>query len=340
MDAVDPATLVAEALDLLGVPTARPSGSDTGIDLVIEPGEVPIQVKRRALVTEDDAARLLVESDRYRDARLLVVGDRITHGARRLLLKGGAGYYDLRGHLALRTAHLILDTDVDSLAERDTRKDPLAGKAGLEVATALLMAPSKRAAVRELARALDRSPSTISEVMSGLRRDGLVNERHEVPDARLFWQVADRWRTSHVYLSEAPPAGQTSRITTPLRLGLEDVEQTTGWALTESLAAVAYGAPLAARAEQFGVFYVPDDATIRRAQNLLGLAATPAGASCAVRVAPVPAVCSRRVDVETNPFHWPLAHPLFVALDLAQDAGRGREILDAWTPPKRWSRVW
>jgi hypothetical protein len=42
----------------------------------------------------------------------------------------------------------------------------------------------------------------------------------------------------------------------------------------------------------------------------------------------------------TNPFEWPLAHPVFVALDLAQDTGRGREILDAWTPPERWARVW
>lgn len=29
-----------------------------------------------------------------------------------------------------------------------------------------------------------------------------------------------------------------------------------------------------------------------------------------------------------------------VALDLAQDTGRGREILDAWTPDERWTRVW
>jgi hypothetical protein len=36
---------------------------------------------------------------------------------------------------------------------------------------------------------------------------------------------------------------------------------------------------------------------------------------------------------------WPVAHPLFVALDLAQDTGRGREILDAWTPTEG-TRVW
>jgi hypothetical protein len=63
-------------------------------------------------------------------------------------------------------------------------------------------------------------------------------------------------------------------------------------------------------------------------------------ARCAVRVAPVRAACSHRVDLMNNPFEWPLAHPVFVALDLAQDAGRGREILNAWAPPERWARVW
>jgi len=36
----------------------------------------------------------------------------------------------------------------------------------------------------------------------------------------------------------------------------------------------------------------------------------------------------------------PLAAPLFVALDLAQDVGRGREILNTWDPPEGWARVW
>lgn len=331
---------MAEVLQRLGVHAAPPQGTHTGFDLVLDPGRVPVQVKRRTLVAEGDAARLLAEVLPDDRALLVVVGDRITHQARRVLLEGNAGYYDLRGHLALRTAQLVIDTDVEPLIERGSRKDPLAGKAGLEVATELLLAPRKGVAVRELARALGRSPSTVSEVLSGLRRDGLVDDHHQVAGSRLFWEVAARWTSSRTYLSDAPPAGEASRITKPLRLGFDDVEGTVGWALTGSLAAVAFGAPIAARADQVSTFYVPDQTTVRRAQNLLGVAATPAAAGCRVRVAPVPAVCSRRTDTESNPSHWPLAHPLFVALDLAQDVGRGREILDAWTPPARWPRVW
>ena len=40
------------------------------------------------------------------------------------------------------------------------------------------------------------------------------------------------------------------------------------------------------------------------------------------------------------PEHWPLANPLFVALDLARDPGRGRQILDGWQPPRPWRKIW
>jgi hypothetical protein len=156
----------------------------------------------------------------------------------------------------------------------------------------------------------------------------------------LFWQVVDRWPDRRFYLARLPMPGDAAAIAKPLRLGRDDAETTTGWALTDSAAAVAYGAPLAVRAEQRFDFYVPDQGIQRRATALLGAAPSPSQARCAVRVAPVPAVCRQRVDAEDSPFEWALAHPLFVALDLAKDSGRGREILDAWTPPERWTRVW
>jgi len=202
------------------------------------------------------------------------------------------------------------------------------------------MEPAAGVAVRELARRLGRSASTVSEVLAALRRAGLVDDRHRVEGTELFWQVADRWPAKRVYLAQLPMPGDYATITRPLRLGLDDAESSTGWALTDSAAAVAYGAPLAVRTGQLLDFYVPDQATPRRATALLGAALSRSQARCAVRVAPVPAACSHRVDLMTNPFEWPLAHPVFVALDLAQDAGRGREILGAWTPPDRWTRVW
>jgi DNA-binding transcriptional ArsR family regulator len=330
-----------DALAQLGVHAQQTaSASERGIDLVLEPGETRVQVKRCALVTDAVAQRLLTETPPPPNSVLLIVADRVTEGARRLLTGHRAGYYDLRGHLALRSDSVVIDADVEPVSGRAERAHALSGKAGLEVATALLMEPAAGVAVRELARRLGRSPSTVSEVLAALRRAGLVDDQHRVEGTELFWQVADRWPATRVYLARLPVPGDDATLTKPLRLGLGDAESTTGWALADSAAAVLHGAPLAVRTGQLLDFYVPDLATVRRATALLGPASSRTQARCAVRAAPVPAVCSHRVDLPANPFEWPLAHPVFVALDLAQDTGRGREILDAWTPPERWARVW
>ena len=87
-------------------------------------------------------------------------------------------------------------------------------------------------------------------------------------------------------------------------------------------------------------FFVSDQSIVRRATTLLGAATSATTAQAAVRVAPVPAVVQSRVSPIAGFIDWPLAHPVFVALDLAQDMGRGREILNGWTPRDRWIRVW
>lgn len=170
---LDIEALVVDALAQLGVHAQPASGAhDRDTDLVIEADgpTVPIRLKRRALV-DDEAARRLLAGDRSSAAALLVVGDRVTEGARSILTEAGAGYFDLRGRLALRTDRIVISADVPSVRERAERTDALAGKAGLEVATALLMQPNRLVAVRELARELKRSPSTVSEILAALRRD-------------------------------------------------------------------------------------------------------------------------------------------------------------------------
>ncbi|WP_322750479.1 MULTISPECIES: helix-turn-helix domain-containing protein [unclassified Frankia] len=343
---MDTEALVVDALLQLGVEARLPDdGSDGGVDLVLDPDgvAVPIELKRRSLVSEGVAAQLL-EASRppggSGGSLLLVVADRVTEAARKVLTEHRAGYYDLRGRIALRSSSFVIDAEVSPVTGRGERTRALSGKAGLEVATTLLMEPEEGAAVRELARRLGRSPSTVSEVLATLRHDGLVDATNVVTDARLFWQVAERWPERRTYLAKLPDPGDGNGVTRSLRLGLRDVRNETGWALTDTTAAAAYGAPVAVRADQLLDFFVPDQAVLRRATTLLGAASTPVQARAAVRVAPVAAVCTRRVDLPPERWQWPLAHPLFVALDLAQDLGRGREILDAWRPDPRWARVW
>jgi DNA-binding transcriptional ArsR family regulator len=340
LSAVNIEALLVDALEQVGVQARTTTGApDRGIDLILDPGGVEVQVKHRALVTGEVALRLLGETPLPPHRVLLVVADRVTEDARAVLTRHHVGYFDLRGHLAIRSATIVIDVDVEPVSRRTERTNALNGTVGLEVATALLMNPADGVAVRELARRLGRSASTVSEILAALRSAGLADERHRIEGTELFWQVSDRWPAARVYLANLPMPGD-AMMTRSLRLGLDDAEQTAGWALTDSAAAAAYGAPLAVSTGQLLDFYVPDQATARRATTLLGAAPSRTQARCAIRVAPVHAACSHRFDLDNNPFEWPLAHPVFVALDLAQDAGRGREVLADWTPPERWIRVW
>ena len=340
MECVDTEALLVDALAQVGVHARATAGPPyQGIDLLLDPGGIALQVKHRALVTGEVAERLLRETPLHPDRILLVVADRVTEDGRAVLTGHHVGYYDLRGHLALRSATIVIDVDVEPISSRPERTNALNGTVGLEVATALLMNPAEGAAVRDLARRLGRSASTVSGILAALRGSDLVDGRHRVAGTELFWQVADRWPSTRADLARLPMPGDAI-VNRSLRLGLDDAEKTAGWALTDSAAAAAYGAPLAVSTGQMLDFYVPDQATARRATTLLGAAPLRAQAHCAIRVAPVPAACGHRIDLENNPFEWPLAHPVFVALDLAQDAGRGREVLADWTPPERWARVW
>jgi DNA-binding transcriptional ArsR family regulator len=337
---MDTEALVVDAFAQLGI-AARTlvDGSGAGAEMMLDPNGVgcSIRVIRRSLVTEDVANRLLADLTSSAEVPL-IVADRVTDAARTVLTSRQGGYLDLRGRLALRTDRLVVDAEVEPVTARAERSSALSGPAGLEVATALLRRPGQATAVRGLARELGRSPSTISEILAVLRRDGLVDARNRVSDPRLFWQVADRWPTERIRLASLPPPDEVG-LAKPLRFGVDDLEQA-GWALTDSAAAAAYGAPVAVRADQELDFFVPDSSILRRAITLLGAAGPTSPARATVRAAPVAAVVQTRIDLSMRDVEWPVAHPVFVALDLAQDVGRGREILDAWTPDERWARVW
>lgn len=336
---MDAAQLLVEAFDHLAI-EVRFDRSDSATDLVIEPSGLRVEVKYRSLVADDTATALARDWRPESSIVLVVVADRVTRSAREILTRAGIGYCDLRGHIAVRSTGLVIDADFPAMNELSQRQDPLSGRAGLEVGAELLLIAESGASVREVARRTGRAPSTVSAILTGLRDQALVDAKHRVLDAQLFWRVADRWPATRTLLMTVPARDPLDADARALRLGLESPKATVGWALTDTRAALAYGAPVAATSNQTFDFYVPDQAIQRRARTLLGSASGANEARCAVRVAPVPAVCSRRIEGASTASGWPLAHPVFVALDLAKDAGRGREILESWTPPEPWARVW
>jgi hypothetical protein len=306
-------------------------------------GRILAQVKRVSLASVDTLGRQLVRRDVHPDSPLLVlVADRVTEQARVLLREAGWSWLDLRGHLHLADAGLFVDANIPRLSEAPGQPIPLAGRVGQEVAAFLLLDPTRPASVREIARMVNRSPSSVSQAITSMRDAAIVDVHRRPAIPELFWELAAHWHPASKDVQRYPaPAmtGTTGSIDDALRLGLDQVETTAGWALSDTKAAAAYGAAVAVRSDHPPDFYVPDQATMRRALHLLGPASSHDARGATIRVAPFSLVCARRVDLPDET--WPLVRPLFVALDLAQDPDRGRAVLDGWTPPgAAGHRVW
>lgn len=333
-----------EAVASLGL-IARPAlpHGDRGVDLVIEAPHgtsIAVEVKTTSLVNTDAALRLRDQLAHRPASRLhVIVASRITSAARSVLNESGVSWFDLRGHLRLVAPGFFIDTAVAGLPDLPREQRGIVGQVGIEIAALLLMDPGRAWGVREAAETLSRAPSSVSQASTAMRAAQLVTQKLEPEGPELFWELARQWNATSADVASLPGPGR-GRDNEVLRLGFADVEATAGWALSDTVAAGHYGAPVAMRADHPLDFYVPDRSTLRRAVRMLGPAPSAAQRAGQVRVAPVPAVCERRVDGADWSTEWPLAHPLFVALDLAQDPGRGREILREWKPAGRFQRVW
>src|ERR1700728_4000185 len=193
--------------------------------------------------------RRLAAARRARSCVLFFVPPKgVPWAARGELARHGWGWLDLRGHVHLAGRGLFVDVDVPPMKGRNERTDAFSGPAGLEIACSLLLNPDVRRGVRDLARDLGRSPSTVSEVLGAMRKQGLIGSDGLAVLPDLFWETASAWVSPEVALADLPRPG-TGSVNAALQLGFEDVAQQPGWALTGTLAAAAYGAPVAARSD-------------------------------------------------------------------------------------------
>ncbi len=330
----------------LGLSATPPEAEDVGADLVLRTptgDRFIVELKRASSVSSAELVHSMAELRQkpYVDTSVLVllVADRVTADAREMMRAAGWSWLDLRGHLHLAGPGLFVDTGFPARERRTGRSAPLSGQVGVEVAVSLLLAPQRSVQVRGLARKIKRAASSVSETLAGMRQDGLVDADRKPVLPELFWELATHWRPEEIDIAVVPPMDNRD-VTEVLRLGLDHVPATSGWALTDTVAAAAYGAPVGVRADYPPDFYVPDRATLRRARHLLGVASDHGNRAGTLRWSLVAEICADRVEDTMRSGRWPLAQPLFVALDLAQDPDRGREVLASWTPPREWPRVW
>ena len=226
----------------------------------------------------------------------------------------------------------MIDREVEPLPRpgAGATPNPISGAAGLAVAYAILLDPETPQPVRASAPLLGFSPASISTSRSALRDAGLL-ERNGLPVVpELFWALADVWKPERAWLVNKPKPGDT-------HTNVHDLGAA-GWCLTGTAAAVEWGAPVVA-VDPILDLYVPGPVMVTIATREYAAANNVADASASIAVAPAALVTTRRIPPRGKG-RWPLAHPLAVALDLAQDRARGREILEDWTPPPEFHRVW
>lgn len=244
----------------------------------------------------------------------LVLADRLSTAARERLNDAGVGWLDRRGHLRVRRPGLVIDSDLPRLMPPPARWRNTLGETGLDIALTLLSEPERTWGSNELAHHLHRSQGRVSEILGGLRDQGLVTPATTPVVPELFWATADQWRPRWVPLSAVP----------------EDAD---GVRLSGGRAAVALGAGLVVTADWPLELYFEDAWTLR------GLAAEAPRGRVRVAGAACPSPAALRLAPARKYKGFPLAHPVVVAIDLAQDRARGREVLEGWNPPG-YTRVW
>ena len=289
---------------------------DRGVDAVLRVGSRRLPVEVKLDVRESDARDLI---DRMPD-HSLVVADRLSPKAREMFQEHHISWLDRRGHIRLvLPPGIFIDRDIDPLiVEPGGRVTNLFTTPGFDVAMALLLDPTERIGVREISRRTGVSVGRVSELLRELRERGLVNRdgTPAIPD--LFRAVADAWKPGWVDLSGTPPSDPTLRLG-----GLH--------------AAIWYRVPLVVTQGWPPEIYVRDEFALRRLVRTYPPDAEQKIVPVAkAAVCPSPYGFDRSMDSELA---WPVVNHVVVALDLAQDQGRGSEALDEWEP-ERVVRVW
>ncbi len=246
----------------------------------------------------------------------LVVADRITADARSVLREAGWSWLDLRGHLHLRGGGLLIDTAVDDVSRPTAQRvpSPVRGRAGLAVAYWLCAHPDEALSPTGHSATLGFAPSTISTAAAALAEGGLVDEDRRAILPELFWELADAWRPQWTWLAGRPEPED-----------VPNAERGTAWVLTGDRVAAASGPPLVSAGKGPLEFFVPGPLDITVAGRRYGVARPGTGVA-AVAVAPVRQVLSGQGRLDG----WRAAPDLAVALGLAEDPARGREILRDW----------
>jgi hypothetical protein len=281
---------------------------------------VSFAVNELKAVREGDARLLAHLHERDGGAATIIVADRISTAAREELSRVGLAWFDRRGHLWVRAPGIFVNAEVPSRSVMPSRRVVSVFRGtGLDVALALLMHPSDPLGVHAVARQIGRSPGRVSEILSELRTQGLVGSDNRPFVPELFWAVVEEWKPRWHPMPQAPPPEPPERFR-----------------LSGTLGAVSLDAPVATGpAGAWPRLYVADDTDLATVVGAYGAPSGWTGSEIAV----CPSRYGFTLPTTTSRDGFLVANGLIIALDLAQDRARGREILQGWDAQET-VRVW
>lgn len=149
-----------------------------------------------------------------------------------------------------------------------------------------------------------------------MAESGLVDEDRRAVLPELFWELAVAWRPQWTWLASRPEPED-----------MPDAEHGTSWVITGDRVAAGNGAPRGSAGKGPVELFVPGPVSITVAARRYGVAPPGTGVA-AVAVAPVRQVFSSTGNGRLD--GWRTVPDLAVALGLAGDPARGREILQDW----------
>jgi hypothetical protein len=298
----------------------------------------PIEVIAYEAVSEAQARQLVATTG---PGRKVVVANRISEPARKYLVAQGWSWLDRRigAHLPVGRRDIEIRYPATTrLSETNgpprgalaspSADGPIRGRAGIAYAAALLCNPRHPPSFRSIASAVNMSPTAISNAASRLGSAGLIGPDNNTPTLpELFWALAEVWAPLKMaaVASTPDPAGRTDATNGTNQQGRPD------WVLGGDLAAAELGAPVF-NTDSRPWLWVPTQVELRRAERTYGSASW-AERAAVLAIPPTPLVSLwRRPPSPGQGTRWPLPHPVFAALELARDPGRGREILALWSP--------
>ena len=272
-------------------------------------------------VTVNVIARAVAQPVAPPEQPVVIVADQVGAATRDALRAAGVGWLDRRGHLYLPMTSPAIDKLVPPLPRAITEDTDLEvfgrSRAVLEAALDLLMSP-RPSGVRQLAREVSLSPASVSTARTRLREALLVSSDSRPLTPELFEAVAGVWAPRWYGLKDDPGG--------PL-------DQSHGeWVRTGDIAAAMLGAPIAVGSAAAGYYYVGSAANLRESRGRFGDAAG-GEARCWLAVAPSILAITRAKEVVSHAVPWvagPVTQAVIVALELARDPGRGREVLTDW----------